>query len=372
MTCLLDYTPTPPDYRLAWGDMDAAYPWLRALAGCPQDPVHHAEGDVWVHTRMVCEELVALDEWRALPTDDRRTLFAAAVLHDVGKPDCTKVEDGRVTSRGHSRRGAVLARNLLWRMAVPFRQREAVCALIRFHQWPYFLIDRDDGPRKAIEVSCVGRGDRLTLLAEADVRGRVCADQRRLLDNVALCRETMRDLGVLDRPYPFASDHARVLYFKDAARHPDAPAFVKHRADVVLMCGLPGSGKDHHVRAHLADWPVVSLDDLRDELGVEPGEKQGEVLTAARERAREYLRAGTRFVWNATNLARQVRVQPIELFLSYQARVTVAYREVPAEVQYAQNRDRDAVVPQRVMERFFDRWEVPDLTEAHTVEYQVR
>jgi hypothetical protein len=30
-------------------------PWVEAMAGCMQDPLHHGEGDVWTHTRMVCE-----------------------------------------------------------------------------------------------------------------------------------------------------------------------------------------------------------------------------------------------------------------------------------------------------------------------------
>src|SRR5207237_10107737 len=100
--------------------MDREYPFVRALASCPQDPIHHAEGDVWVHTRMVCEELIALPAWRALPEAERRLVFAAAVLHDVAKPECTRTgDDGRISARGHSRRGSVMARGILWRMGVP-------------------------------------------------------------------------------------------------------------------------------------------------------------------------------------------------------------------------------------------------------------
>src|SRR5262245_12609069 len=86
MSDLFSYCPGPPDYRLRWEEMRAAYEWLRALDGCPHDPVYHAEGDVAIHTRMVCDELLALPAWRALPEDGRQVLFAAAVLHDVAKP----------------------------------------------------------------------------------------------------------------------------------------------------------------------------------------------------------------------------------------------------------------------------------------------
>jgi predicted kinase len=364
---LLGHCPRPPDWRLPWDAMRAEYDWLDALYACPQDPVHHAEGDVGTHTRMVCEELIALPAWRALDLEERRTLFAAAVLHDVAKPACTKHEDGRITSRGHSRRGAVMARNILWRMNVPFAQREAVCGLIRLHQVPYWLIERPDARRVAVEVSWVTRGDRLAILAEADVRGRICDDKQRLLDNVGLFAEQLAEMGCLTHPYPFANDHARVLFFADASRIPEAPAHEAYRCDVIVLSGLPGSGKDHYIRHHLADWEVIGLDDVRAELGVSPADGQGEVVNVARERARRALREGRRFVWNATNLSRQLRRMTLDLLLSYQARVTIVYREVPPEVQAAQNRGRERRVPEAVIGRMLEQWEVPDLTEAHAV-----
>jgi predicted kinase len=370
---VLSFCPEPPAWRVDWPALHDAYAWVRALAGCPQDPVHHAEGDVWVHTRMVCEALASAADWRELPADERAVVFAAALLHDVAKPECTRTEPGgRITSRGHSRRGSILARALLWRQAVPFAVREAITALVRYHQVPYFLIDRDDAQRLCIEASQTARCGHLALLAEADVRGRVCRDQQRLLDNVGLFREYCREQGCLTSPRAFASAHARFLYFRHPERHPDAPAHEDFRADVILMSGLPGAGKDHHIRTHLPDWPVISLDAVRAELNIEPSETQGAVVNRARDLAREYLRRGTSFVWNATNLSRQLRRGVVALFADYQARVTIRYVEVPESVLFRQNRQRPAPVPQDVMERMIDRWETPDRTEAHAVETLVR
>jgi predicted kinase len=373
MSDTLPPCPEPPDFRVDWDGYDARYEWVRGLRGCPQDPVHHAEGDVWVHTGMVCRALAALPAWRNLPPEDRRVLFAAALLHDVAKPACTRTDpDGRITSRGHSRRGSIFARRTLWRDAVPFDLRERVADLIRYHQAPYFLIDRPDARRLAIEISQTTRCDHLALLAEADVRGRVCADQQRLLDNVALFAEHCREEGCLDGPRPFASEHARFLFFQNPERHPDAPAHAEFRAEVVLLSGLPGSGKDHHARSHFADRPVIALDEVRADLDVEPTDDQGAVLDRARGLAREHLRAGRSFAWNATNLSRQLRGGLIRLFAGYGARVRIVYLEVPEETLRAQNRNRAAVVPEQVIERLLDRWEVPDRTEAHDVDYCVR
>ena len=107
--------PAAPAWQLDWPALLDRLPMLRALAGCPQDPVYHAEGDVLVHTRLVVEALVASAEWRALPQAARAILFAAALLHDAGKPARTAIEpDGRVVSPGHALAGARLARALLY------------------------------------------------------------------------------------------------------------------------------------------------------------------------------------------------------------------------------------------------------------------
>jgi predicted kinase len=163
-----------------------------------------------------------------------------------------------------------------------------------------------------------------------------------------------------------------VLFFLDPKRILEAPAHADHRGEVVLMSGLPGSGKDHFIRATLADRAVISLDDVRDELDIDPGDAQGQVINEARDRARELLRRGESFVWNATNVSRQLRRLSLELFASYQARLRIVYLEVPPEALAEQMRRRGRVVPARVIERLLDRWEVPDPTEAHAVEYQVR
>ena len=120
----------PPDGTVPWDALDAELSWVRAMRDCPQDPIHHAEGNVWIHTRMVLEALVALPRWRALPTRERELVFAACLLHDIAKPWTTQVhDDGRVTARGHSAAGAIAARRVLWDLDVDPADREAICGL---------------------------------------------------------------------------------------------------------------------------------------------------------------------------------------------------------------------------------------------------
>jgi predicted kinase len=139
-----------------------------------------------------------------------------------------------------------------------------------------------------------------------------------------------------------------------------------------VLSGLPGAGKDTLTRQRFGHLPVVSLDDLRLELDVEHGEDQGVVVQASRERARVHLRQGAPFVWNATNLNRQFRQTLLTLLADYRARIRILYVEVPLPTLLAQNRSRTAVVPERVIRRMLDRFELPDATEGHSFEPVLR
>ncbi len=70
----------------------AHFPELAGLAGCPQDPEWHPEGDVWTHTAHACDALARDPEWIASSPRRRRLLMFAVLLHDVGKPACTRQE----------------------------------------------------------------------------------------------------------------------------------------------------------------------------------------------------------------------------------------------------------------------------------------
>ncbi|HEY8379467.1 MAG TPA: AAA family ATPase [Nannocystis sp.] len=369
---LLPY-PCPADPAVStavpWDSLSE--PWIAPMAACPQDPEHHGEGDVWTHTKMVCEALVALPAWQRLPADDREILFAAALLHDIAKPVCTRIEDGRITQPGHSPRGALMVRAMLYKLGVAPAVRERIAGLVRHHQVPFFLIDQTDALRRAAAISLALRCDHLALLTRADALGRVCKDPQRLLDNIDLFVDYCAEHNCLDRPWAFPSDHTRFVYFRSEGRDPRYPVHDDTRCEIVLMSGLPGSGKDHWI-AHNLDLPVISLDALRDEQGVDPAGPQHAVIHAARERAREHLRRGQPFVWNATNLTRDLRGRLVDLCRDYGARVRIVFLDTPYRRLLRQNREREAQVPVAVIERMLARWEPPDLTEAHRVDWIIQ
>lgn len=362
---------TPPD----WPALFARFTWLRALEGIAQDPVYHAEGDVLIHTRMVAEALLALDEWRGQTPVDQRMLFAAALLHDVGKPTCTVLEeDGHISSRGHAKKGERIARRLLWLgeelpAPAPFPTREKIAALVCLHGLPLQFLNKTDPARAVIEASQRVRLDHVALLAEADVRGRICSDQRELLDCVALFREFCQEQTCYTAPRAFADEYSRFVYLRSEHGDPDYAAYDDTRFEVVVMAGLPGVGKDTWIREHLPDWPVISLDAVRKEQGISPRAGQGQVAQLARERARELLRQQRSFVWNATNVTRMMRGRVLDLALAYRARTRIVYIEAPFAMLLNRNRTRRTSVPEEVIYRLLNRLEMPQIDEAHQVEW---
>lgn len=371
------FCPEPPGWSLDWPAIVEAFPWVAAMRDCLQDPEHHAEGDVLTHVRLVCEALIEIEAWRSLEPAERSILFAAALLHDVAKPACTRIEEGRIRSPKHAVRGAPMARLILWRDQTLgahqefLRTRESIVTLVRRHSLPFHILESTDPRRRIIEASQTVRCDWLAILAEADSRGRQGRDTGEVLDRVAMFREFAAEHGCLAEPWRFASDHSRFAYFHGQSDDPSRLVHDDTKLEVVVMSGLPGAGKDTWAGDRLPAWPVVSLDQIRRQFKIAPDDDQGAVVNAAREQAREHLLRRQPFVWNATNTSRALRGQVVQLLADYHARVKIVYVETGWEELLRRNRARAAPVPREVIARLAERLEVPDLTESHALEWQV-
>jgi predicted kinase len=254
------------------------------------------------------------------------------------------------------------ARRILWERGWPIADREHVVALVRHQRLPFGALDRPDLDRIVFRISLVASNRNLARVAAA-----AAGDDRELRAEIALFQQHTREVGCWDRPRDFPSDHARFEYFRTPGRDPAYAAYDDTGCTVTVMSGLPGAGKDHWIAANRPGVPVISLDDLRAELGGRPTGDQGPVVAAAYARAKEHLRAGRGYVWNATNLTRALRSRSIAVAADYGARVEVVSVEAPPDVVHRRNRARSRTVPPAVIDRMAGRWEPPDPAEAHAV-----
>lgn len=95
------------------GIVQKYYPELEALVTTPQEPEWHPEGTVWIHTGMVVDQAAKLIRERRFLPDQALTVMLSALCHDFGKALTTKVEDGRIRSKGHEEAGEAPARLFL-------------------------------------------------------------------------------------------------------------------------------------------------------------------------------------------------------------------------------------------------------------------
>ena len=365
------------DKPIPWDEIEAEYIWFQDMKGVPQDKIWHAEGDVYVHTKMVVEALINLPEFQVLNEQDKHILFTSALMHDIEKRSTTTTEiiEGieRIVSPRHAKKGEFTTRSILYRdMVTPFEIREQIAKLVRFHGLPLWAIEKRDPRKEVIAASLFVNTKHLAMLAKADILGRKCNDQDDILLRIALFEELCIEHECFGVPRKFASKYGRFLFLTRSEISPDYEPFDDLKFTVFMMSAIPGSGKDTYIQKHL-NLPMLSLDQIRRKNKISPTDKKknGLVIQMGKERAKEYMRARQSFIFNATNITSDMRGKWISLFTDYGGRVKIIYVEVPYKQLMKQNHNRDFKVPEKVIERMIDRLEIPNWNEAHEIEFVV-
>ncbi len=106
------------------GLLKEVLPEIDRLHGVEQPPEFHPEGDVWVHTLKVLEQL---------PTGVSPTLAWGALLHDVGKAATFQPGPGRIRFNGHVEVGVRIAEDIGRRLRFSNEESAQVAALVENH-----------------------------------------------------------------------------------------------------------------------------------------------------------------------------------------------------------------------------------------------
>ena len=185
------------------------FPELAALAGIPQNPAYHPEGDVWTHTMQVLDEAAALRDTAREPM----WFMLAALCHDFGKAVATEEKNGVLHAYGHEIMGLPLAQRFLGRLTKEVKLTKYVLNMTQLHMRPNQLAreaSRETSYMRLFDQSVCP--DDLLLLAKADHLGRrgegiqreTLADgyadtERRLREMLALYQERMRQPYVMGK-----------------------------------------------------------------------------------------------------------------------------------------------------------------------------
>lgn len=110
------------------------YPELKSIVNLEQEPAHHPEGTVDIHSALTMEAAADIADREGLEGDDKAVLMISALTHDFGKATTTdKDETGKIISHGHHIEGVPLVEKFLKRLNIKKDIIKQVLPLVEHH-----------------------------------------------------------------------------------------------------------------------------------------------------------------------------------------------------------------------------------------------
>jgi poly(A) polymerase len=190
------------------------------MKGVQQPPQFHPEGDVWIHTLMLLEQL---------EPGSSMTLAWGALLHDVGKPPTYREAPDRIRFDGHVEVGVAIGADICRRYRFSNDETQQILALIEHH------MRFADAPR--MKASTIKRFFQLDNFPEHLALHRMdCMAAHRNLDTYNFVRERFESLAEGEvRPTPLLTGYELI-----EAGYQPGPAF-KEMLHVVEDAQLEGA-----------------------------------------------------------------------------------------------------------------------------------
>ena len=149
------------------------FPEVEALIDVPQNPVHHPEGDVWIHTMMVLDAAAQFRGEAVYPEG----FMMAALTHDFGKAVSTVIEGDKVRAIGHNQTGVEITKRFLNRISNENRMLQYVLNMVELHMEPNMMASAGASLKSTTRMfdQSICPED-LLLLAKADHYGKGTAE----------------------------------------------------------------------------------------------------------------------------------------------------------------------------------------------------
>ncbi|MEG1550755.1 MAG: HDIG domain-containing protein [Oscillospiraceae bacterium] len=162
---------------------------LKKLKQTEQSPKYHPEGNVWKHTMLVVDECAK----QRNNSKDKAVIMWASLLHDIGKPQTTRVINGRITSYDHDIAGAELSNQFLECLTQDKQFINKVSMLIRYHMHILYVVKNlPYGDKKSMKIDT--DIDELAILGLADRLGRGKCNFEKEKKNIAVFIEKSKKI----------------------------------------------------------------------------------------------------------------------------------------------------------------------------------
>lgn len=336
-------------------------PEFRRLCECEQNPVWHAEGNVFEHTKLSCENLYKeflnndIDLYNSLSESELLIIRSAVLFHDIGKGVTTfQGKDGKWHAYGHEYESEKITRKILWNENIDIR--EIICSLVRYHMEVLKIFDSKNWLIRMIEIGYRVPWKLLYCVKMADIYGSVHLDSVNSsrsddLLKMKFIKETAINLGIWD--------NINYYHLKNLVKYGNNkelfPWKIKNSKDKIafVMIGLSGAGKntiiDKKILSKYDNALVLSRDDIRIELGycgdsekyLGSKEEEQKVSELFNKRFEEGIRDGRIIVLNNLNLKKKYREESVRLLRKNGYVVKFVYVEAPTLEHNYERRKND-------------------------------
>ncbi|MBI1870073.1 MAG: CCA tRNA nucleotidyltransferase [Chlamydiae bacterium] len=172
------------------GFLKVILPEVEAMKGVEQPPEFHPEGDVYVHTKMLLDQLSGVDKILAL----------GALLHDIGKPPTQTVSD-RIRFNNHQNVGAQMSECILKRLRFSNQEIENITSCVQNHMTFKDVKEMREAKLKRFM-------SRPTFVAELELHRIDCLASHGILENWHFLKEKYEELKKeVPRPQPILTGH---------------------------------------------------------------------------------------------------------------------------------------------------------------------
>lgn len=142
--------------------LEIIIPEIEVMRGVRQGPYHHL--DVLEHTFETIKQLeILLQQLKGnkdirgylnevISSERRRRAIIklGALLHDIGKPQALRHEDGKIIFHGHERIGLEITENIAKRLKLSNAELDSLAKMVLWHLRPGYLADNEEITPRAI------------------------------------------------------------------------------------------------------------------------------------------------------------------------------------------------------------------------------
>lgn len=350
----ITYISSLEGFQVSFENLCEYFPEFEKMKTVMQRPDWHQEGSVFNHTKLAVEHFLKKYNKHSDLGYYGFYVLIAILFHDIGKVFCPIGEDGYVKSGGHERLSEQYLKKMFFTTNDTFfspHEMSIITTLVKHHDLRYKYKDMKTNTLNEVvnEIKNVfGKINWLKYFSyiwDADVKGS-CPSPEKQDDNI----DTV------------------VEFFKNR--------FCNPQPQIILMCGIPGSGKNYFIEQNSIGDAVfvklnpviISRDDIRLELGITNGigtdAQEKQVSKICDERLNEAIKNRRNIIINNTNIKYKYRKQYYDLAKSNNYET----------VLYFIRRDFDKVLEARpgenwrnVINRMIENMDIPTNSEADFV-----